>query len=162
MRLGMADLVGEREHAEVMEEAVAPQPFAQAPARRVDCVGYDGEGIALGERLDGVADPRDGVRHHFELHLLDARGDIGQDRLGKLAAEPAEQHREPLADGPRDVLIVPDLVERGLGHVVGDVDDIGRYRRVVGEGIAHQRPARLALRGAVRPRPASARPIRRG
>ena len=140
-------LVGERERAEVVEQAMALQPFAQTPARRVDRVGDHRKRIAGGKGLDGVADPGDRVRHDFKLHLLDPGGDAGQNLPVKLPAEPAEQHREPIRDRPGHLLIVPDLRERGVGDVVGGIDDLRRHRGMDGEGVAHQRPARLPLRG---------------
>ncbi len=120
----MTDLVGERERVEMLDEIVHLQPLAQAAPRRVDGIGDHRELVGIGEGGDGLGDALDGVRRHRHLHLFEATHQLRAVGVGQGATEPCEQHRDSLVHRPRDVLVVPYMVEGRLHGVVSDAQRV--------------------------------------
>jgi hypothetical protein len=145
MRLRVADLVGEGEAVEMAREIVAFEQALEAPAGGDDRIRHDAGLVAavqLGERL---GDAGNEIGADLHLHLLVRLDDAQEIRVGELAAETLERDLEPLADGPGDVLVVPDLVEGGVGHVVGELDPLVGDRLGAVERLPEQMPALLLL-----------------
>ena len=82
-----------------------------------------------------------------DLHLLMGADDGGELGLRQGAAEALEDDLQPLADGPGDVLVMPDPVEGGVADVIGQGDPVRLDRGLAIEG-PPQQMATLGLLGA--------------
>ena len=145
--LGVADDVGEHETVEMAGQIVALQQPLQAAAGRDDGVGDDAGLVAAVQGPEGFGDAGDEVGPDLDLHLLMGAHDAAEFGLRQGAAEALEDDLQPLADGPGDVLVVPDPVEGGVADVVGQADPLRVDRLLAIEGVP-QEVAALGLLGA--------------
>ena len=119
-RLRRTGLVGKGQGAEVGQQAIAAEDFAQHPPRRQSGVGDEPQAIAPGQARQhlGHAGDRPG-RIAAQKNLLDRPAQASQRFVGQSNFEKGQHLPQPVFDGDGALLLPPGAFPHGSGVAVG-------------------------------------------